>query len=113
MLIAVYGTLRKCGALHGWLADEEKVKYLGKDKLVGFGLYIYAGLPMVDWDEGEIVVEVYDVHPEIFVSIDAMERGAGYRPIRVYTKYGWATMWINHEAKKGRKVEGGDYCGGN
>jgi len=105
MKIAVYGTLRKCKPLHGYLKDS---KFLGEDWIEDYDLYVDV-LPYAVKGKGRLKVEVYEVSRETFEEINSMEVNAGYKPVEVDTRFGTAVLWEWAHEPSGVRVESGDF----
>ena len=107
--IAVYGTLKKGFYNHKRFRLDEYGTFLGFDTIFGYDMYDLGMYPIVVKSvSGEIKVEVYDVSTDMVATLDRMERGAGYYPTYVSTKFGHAIIWKCDEIS-GTKIDGGDY----
>jgi len=78
VLIAVYGTLRKGWTNHYNYGVSES-EYIGMATSNKLSLYVY-GLPYAIKEEGELVVELYNIDSIKYGEIAMMELGAGYYP---------------------------------
>lgn len=90
--VAVYGSLRKDLHNHGLL---ETSNFLGEDTITGFDMYSMGSFPFLVPNESDtpISIEVYEVTPEVFASLDRLE---GYPRFydrkQIETAHG--TSWI-------------------
>jgi gamma-glutamylcyclotransferase (GGCT)/AIG2-like uncharacterized protein YtfP len=76
-ILAVYGTLRDGGGANGLMRG---CKYLGKDKVKG-KIYSFGQWPgLIKGDEGEVVVDLYEIPPELPLLLSNIDRYEGYFP---------------------------------
>ena len=117
-VIGVYGSLREGGSNHpllrtdGVAGPQTVLRIPGR--LYSLGEYSCA-VPLNDGEDGDIVVEIYEVQDRIFDSLDEMEREAGYVPLDTTATddRGVARtflVWYLPEAPAGaQRVESGDW----
>lgn len=97
MLLAVYGTLRKGDANHGYLHGHRP---LVTERVEGFEMFNLSGAyPYVARGADDITVEVYDISPEVLAPIERMERSAGYEMAKAKTTVGIADIFCMTEKK--------------
>lgn len=104
MKIAVYGSLKRGKYNHGRMGPQE---FIGESVIGGYALYIHEMLPypcVVPEDGAGVMVEVFEVTDRAFQMLDNMERGAGYAPVTVVTKYGPAIMWFKKSSEGWKKA---------
>lgn len=90
--VAVYGSLRKNLHNHRLLETSD---FLGDDKINNFSMYSLGSFPFIIPTETEktIDVEVYEVTPEVFASLDRLEGYPSfYNRMEVDTSHG--KSWI-------------------
>jgi len=75
MIVAVYGSLRKGFENHFHLSGSGST-FLRTDSLTGFDLYA-AEYPYMTRGSGQVVVELYDVSPEVLARLDELEGHPG------------------------------------
>lgn len=110
--IATYGTLKKGGAFHYYLEDEE---FLGDQWISGWEMYrtkegyMTRSIPYVIKGEGKIFVEVYNVSLDTFNKIEYLEHG--YDKKIINTKYGDAVIYYVEELppEANKRVEDGKF----
>ena len=108
-LVAVYGSLRKGLGNHRFLTSS---KFLGKDVITGFNMYSLGAFPYVTptKESNTIVVEVYEVNDNVFLSLDALEGyPTFYDRMKITTKYGYAWIYFIKDYGKHPKVVSGDW----
>lgn len=71
----MYGTLKKGGAFHNTLAGSV---YLGESLVPNFDMFNYGSYPIIIPGKGTIHVEVYQITPTTFISLDRIEGYPGY-----------------------------------
>jgi gamma-glutamylcyclotransferase (GGCT)/AIG2-like uncharacterized protein YtfP len=118
-LIGVYGSLRAGGSNHRRLRPPGPtavpcavLRIPGR--LYSLGRYCCA-VPLADGEDGEVLVEIYEVDEDVFAALDTMERDAGYVGIDT-TAIDAAgvertfVVWGQREAPAGAvRVDGGDW----
>lgn len=101
-LVAVYGSLRQGLYNHYHL---EKSEYITNGVVKGFGMYSLGAYPTLTrkGEHTDVVVEVYNVTGNTFVSLDALEGYPTYynrKQVRVDTPDGPTLAWIYYMKRK-------------
>lgn len=92
MLIAVYGTLRRGDYNHErFLGDVEP---LSTEMLGGYEMFHLSGqFPYITQGDGSVLIELYDLEPNLANRIWEMERAAGYEAAEEKTSLGKALLF--------------------
>lgn len=91
MKVFVYGTLKQ-GHANDWLMERVGAQRLGPASLFGYALVSMGSQcpGLVEYQNGETVGELYEVHPDMIGSIDFFESQAYNRiKVKVQTEKGF------------------------
>ena len=101
MLLAVYGTLRRGGALNPYLGNAP---FLGQETVPGYEMYSFGSYPYITPGDGDILAEVFDVAEREATKTERMERSAGYKMAEIQTRFGTAHLFYVPEETHQRQV---------
>ena len=90
-VVLFYGTLKQGHYNHERFKDKGMGKFLGIDQVPNWSLVQRAQVPYpyaVPFPSGTVIGELFQVSDDLFASLLAMERGAGYEPVDVTTTNG-------------------------
>lgn len=103
--IWAYGYIRKGGPMHHNYDLGDPIR---KVRMKGLDMYTYGDFPRAVKGTGSIIAEMYDVDDDTFESMNGIEIGAGYKPVKANGAVIWIYQHIDR-LKDMEKIEHGDW----
>ena len=106
--VAVYGPLRRGKSNHALLVDQQ---FIGRTTLTAITLYDLGEYPGAKLEQSDgVVVEIYDVSPEVMQQLDQFEDYDPEQPShglydrkRLHTSFGLAWVYLYNPEVQGAK----------